>query len=253
MKISIVTINWNNKEGLEKTIESVIKQTYTNIEYIIIDGASTDGSVDIIDSNKEKFAYWVSEPDKGIYNAMNKGLEKATGAYILFLNSGDYLANNLVIETIINKVKDEEDVFYGNIGVYQKGRLHEINSASKVEYFKRYQHNLPPHPAIFIKSNLLRDCGGFNESFKVISDVILIAKIFSSEKTSYKFVNMLVTIFDTDGLSSKMENQNLIYEERKRFVSQEYPQYLDDFEMIYKQSLFKKIKGALLRLKVALK
>lgn len=248
MKISIVTINRNNKEGLEKTVKSVIRQTYSNLEYIIIDGASTDGSLDVINDYREKLACWISEPDKGIYNAMNKGLGKATGDYILFLNSGDYLANDSVIETIISHVHDE-DVYYGNIGVYQNGQLHEIPSASKVEYCKRYQHDLPPHPAVFIKSNLLRDCGGFDESYKIISDVVLIARIFSIEKTKYKYINTLITIFNTEGISSNKDNQKTVYEERKRFILHEFPHYLNDFESILKQSLFKRIITGLKRFK----
>ena len=91
LKISIITINYNNKSGLEKTIESVLQQTYDNIEYLVIDGNSTDGSKDVIKKYKHRISYWVSEPDSGIYNAMNKGGTKATGDYLLFLNSGDVL------------------------------------------------------------------------------------------------------------------------------------------------------------------
>ena len=89
--ISIITINYNNKSGLSRTIESVINQTYSNIQYIIIDGASTDGSKKIIKKYEHHISYWISEPDSGIYNAMNKGVDKAVGDYLLFLNSGDYL------------------------------------------------------------------------------------------------------------------------------------------------------------------
>lgn len=92
MKISIITINFNNKDGIEKTISSVVAQTYKDIQYIIIDGDSTDGSVEVIKKYHEDIDYWISEPDKGIYDAMNKGILKATGDYVLFLNSGDYLS-----------------------------------------------------------------------------------------------------------------------------------------------------------------
>ncbi len=89
MKLSIITINKNNAYGLRKTIQSVINQTYSNIEYIIIDGASTDGSIDVIKKFEDKIDWWASEPDTGIYNAMNKGIKIATGDYCQFLNSGD--------------------------------------------------------------------------------------------------------------------------------------------------------------------
>jgi glycosyltransferase involved in cell wall biosynthesis len=90
-KLSIITINYNNLEGLQRTVESVVNQTWQEFEYIVIDGGSTDGSADFIESQSETIDYWVSEPDKGIYNAMNKGIAKASGEYLLFLNSGDHL------------------------------------------------------------------------------------------------------------------------------------------------------------------
>ena len=89
MRLSIITINYNNREGLRKTIESVVNQTYRNFEYIIIDGGSTDGSVEVVKEYADRISYWVSEPDNGIYNAMNKGVLAANGKYIQFLNSGD--------------------------------------------------------------------------------------------------------------------------------------------------------------------
>ena len=89
MKLSVITINFNNRDGLRKTIESVVNQTYNDFEYIIIDGGSTDGSVDVIKEYADRIDYWVSEPDKGIYNAMNKGIDVAKGEYCIFMNSGD--------------------------------------------------------------------------------------------------------------------------------------------------------------------
>lgn len=114
MKLSIITVNRNNTEGLRKTIESVVSQTYTDFEYIIIDGASTDGSVDIIKEYADRITYWVSEPDNGIYNAMNKGILKAKGEYLQFLNSGDWLVDEGVLQTMI-KYTDDVDILIGNI------------------------------------------------------------------------------------------------------------------------------------------
>ena len=113
MKFSIITVNYNNKEGLRKTIESVIHQTFNDYEYIIIDGGSTDGSVDIIKEYNDKISYWISEKDKGIYNAMNKGIRVSTGDYLLFLNSGDHLSENNVLEKVFPYL-DGTDFVYGN-------------------------------------------------------------------------------------------------------------------------------------------
>ncbi len=100
MLLSIITINYNDKFGLERTIKSVQEQTFTNFEHIIIDGGSTDGSKEVIEANKNSFSYWVSEPDKGIYNAMNKGIKEAKGEYLFFLNSGDHLNGQNALDKI---------------------------------------------------------------------------------------------------------------------------------------------------------
>ena len=113
-KLSIITINYNNKSGLEQTIKSVVNQNAEkHTEHIIIDGGSNDGSLDVIDENKEHFSYWCSEKDNGIYHAMNKGIAHATGEYLLFLNSGDFLEPE-VIATVLNELTGT-DIIYGDI------------------------------------------------------------------------------------------------------------------------------------------
>ena len=102
-KLSIITVNLNNKAGLQKTIESVFSQTFTDYEYLVIDGGSEDGSKELIKKYENKFVYWVSEKDKGIFNAMNKGILKASGEYLLFLNSGDYFYDSAVLDDVFDK------------------------------------------------------------------------------------------------------------------------------------------------------
>src|SRR5688500_2837476 len=118
-KLSIITINLNNISGLIKNFDSVFEQTFKDLEYIIIDGGSTDGSKEIIEKNAAKFSYSVSEKDKGIYNAMNKGIVKEKGEYIYFLNSGDYLVNNEVIDKVFHETEDK-DIIYGDVIVADK-------------------------------------------------------------------------------------------------------------------------------------
>ena len=113
MKLSIITINFNDREGLDKTIQSVINQAYKEFEYIVIDGASTDGSVDVIKKYADKLTHWVSEPDSGIYNAMNKGTQMASGEYCLYLNSGDFLAEDDVLERLFENDFNEDIVSCG--------------------------------------------------------------------------------------------------------------------------------------------
>ena len=114
MQLSIITINYNNGDGLQRTIESVIKQNFKSYEYIVIDGGSTDKSIDVIKRNKNHINYWISEPDTGIYNAMNKGIRKATGEYLIMINSGDVLVNEDVLDTVFKK-NNNSDIIYGDV------------------------------------------------------------------------------------------------------------------------------------------
>ena len=111
-KLTIITINYNNLEGLKRTVESVLNQTWQEFEYIVIDGGSNDGSAEYIESQSEHIDYWVSEPDKGIYNAMNKGIAKARGEYLLFLNSGDHLYSAKVLEENYGKIADFDLIYF---------------------------------------------------------------------------------------------------------------------------------------------
>ena len=128
MKLSVITINFNNKEGLAKTIVSVVGQTTRDFEWIIIDGGSTDGSRELIENNSDYITYYVSEPDKGIYNAMNKGIVASHGEYLLFLNSGDYLYNKDVIEQVIPLLRDK-DIYVGRINSIGKDNASEKEQA----------------------------------------------------------------------------------------------------------------------------
>ena len=156
MKFSIITINYNNKDGLERTVKSVISQTFQDFEYIIIDGGSTDGSVDVIKKFADRIDYWVSEPDKGVYNAMNKGIQQAHGDYLNFMNSGDCYYDKYRLEKIM-KYNLEADFVIGR-------DFHEdsINGSSFTSIhpllpnsFYFYISTLP-HQSAFIKKEMLK-------------------------------------------------------------------------------------------------
>lgn len=239
--ITIVTVNRNNAAGLERTIQSVLKQTYLDIEYIVIDGNSNDASVEVIKSYESKINYWISEKDRGLYHAMNKGLWKANGSYILHLNSGDYLASPSVIENVVKNLGNA-DILYGNIALPDGLSLKILKGPAELHYATRYQHNLPAHPSIFPKTALLREIGGFNESYEIIADVAAISNLFCVDQVKWRFLDELITILEPGGLSSDSNNQSLIYQERRKFISAEHATYLEDFEKIYKVSFFNKIK-----------
>ena len=201
MKLSIITINFNNRDGLQKTIDSVISQTWHDYEWIIIDGGSTDGSKDLIEKYQEYFAYWCSEPDKGVYNAMNKGIAKAKGEYLNFMNSGDSYASNEVLEKVFNSGYNT-DILYG----YMK-RLSldgPLNNQSmmkdKVEWYDFYNDTFP-HQSSFIKRLLFKKCGKYDESYKALADWKFFIKTVVYKGASFHFLPIVVAIYECGGIS----------------------------------------------------
>jgi glycosyltransferase involved in cell wall biosynthesis len=205
-KISIVTVNLNNEEGLKKTIESVINQTYFDkVNYIIIDGGSTDGSIDVIDKYIDYLSYYVSEKDNGVYNAMNKGIDVCNSEYIQFLNSGDYFHTNDVLEEIYEEL--DTDIVYGALNVHKKdGKTYIINDD--------YMLNKGlPHPSCFTKTEILKN-HKFNENYKIISDWIFFFEEICCKHTPYKCLKTIVADFPLGGLSSDYnatETEKAIY------------------------------------------
>ena len=217
MKLSIITINYNNRDGLRKTIESVVAQTTRDFEYIIIDGGSTDGSVDVIKEYADRIDYWVSEPDKGIYNAMNKGVAAAHGDFCQFLNSGDWLYSNIVIEAVLPYLIQDYDILSGEQVLHLsdgqfKGQY--IPTPERLSSLYFIQATLP-HPASFIKSELLRK-RPYNESYKIIADWIFFFESFLYGNIRFQKLLCKIACFDAGGISgSQIE---LREEERKRFT-----------------------------------
>ncbi|WP_035362250.1 glycosyltransferase family 2 protein [Dyadobacter alkalitolerans] len=242
MKLSIITINYNNAEGLQKTIESVVNQTSQDFEYIIIDGGSTDGSVEVIHKYQDKCAYWISEPDRGIYHAMNKGIMQAKGEYCQFVNSGDYLQDSDVTERMLLNMPDCSFI-YGN-------RLRQINGRTEIErsYAGRQITLLDMyrstffHATAYIKRSLFEKYGLYDESFRIVSDwkFFLIAIGLNDEKVIYKDIN--VVWFDSTGISST--NLELDKLERRAVLAKVLPQsILSDYQSFAREGvIFRRLK-----------
>ena len=240
MKLSIITINYNNVEGLKRTLASVAEQSYRDVEHIIIDGGSTDGAVDAIkeyvqkvDSRESKVnrVKWSSEPDKGIYNAMNKGIKKATGAYIQILNSGDILAAPNVTERMMNAIytvhytpytENIPDILYGNM-IRKDYATGKIDGKSKeVEYsLRQYFASTMNHDCCYIRRDLFQTYGLYDESLKIVSDWkwFLLAIGLGNVKPIY--VDIDVTIFDCSGISET--NLELRNKERRQVLEEVLP------------------------------
>lgn len=198
MRLSIITINYNNHDGLQKTIDSVVSQTFKDFEWVVIDGGSTDGSRELIEQFADRIAYWVSEPDRGVYHAMNKGIAQAKGEYLQFLNSGDWLYDKAVLERCFNHDFDA-DVMYGNCVFHYAGYDSQCCYPSRLTFERLYKGNIA-HCASFIRREVLAN-EGYNEELKIASDLEFWMKLALRNGT-FHHLEEFVAVFDTTGLSS---------------------------------------------------
>lgn len=195
--ISVVTVVYNGQENLEQTINSVLDQTYDNVEYIIIDGGSKDKTLEIIQKYDDKIDYWVSEPDGGIYMAMNKAASLATGDYIAFLNADDWYNNNTV-ELVVTSIGDNDiDYIYGNTDIYEENTF----LSTSREKLKQYKFNTPfGHQSLFVKVKYLLS-EPFNTKYKVLADYNFMLGLII-KNLSYKYIDQSIVNYRTGGISS---------------------------------------------------
>ena len=273
IRLSIITINYNNAEGLRKTLASVVAQTYPNIEHIIVDGNSTDNSVDVIREYAEQVkgerlevkgqenskadtqastlytirhtptkhnVLWVSEPDKGIYNAMNKGIRMATGEYIQILNSGDILAADDVTERMFQAMgngqwaidnetnrqspianRPQIPIFYGNmIKVNAQGKV--VGKSGYTEYsLRQFYSSTLNHDCAYIRKDLFEEYGLYDENLKIVSDWKWYLQAIGLGMVKPEYVNIDVTIFDDGGISET--NLALRNAERRKVLEEVLP------------------------------
>jgi glycosyltransferase len=208
MKISIITVVYNNVATLETAILSVLSQTYQDIEYIIIDGGSTDGTLDVIDKYKQKISCVISETDKGIYDAMNKGVSKATGEIIGILNSDDLYEDQDVINDVFLAFLESPniDVVYGDLLYVKYSDTNKLvrNWISK-SYYPRYfdDGNVPPHPSLFVKKAVYQKISLFNLSYKLAADYELMLRIFKVHEFKSKYLNRYMVRMRLGGATNK--------------------------------------------------
>lgn len=238
MKLSIITINRNNASGLEKTIRSVASQINKGFEYIIVDGASTDDSVEVIKENEKEFAClkWVSEPDKGIYNAMNKGLRMASGEYVQILNSADCLAADDIVERMLDELEKQGNpsILYGNmVKCFPDGRkkVDKCFAGQEITMLGMYTGTLNHDPA-YVRRDLFDKYGFYDENLKIVSDWkwYLQAIILGDEKP--KYADLDVTLFDMAGISENADSKQMIQKERQMVLEELIPSvYLRDYDL----------------------
>ena len=212
-KISIITITFNAEKHIERTIKSIIEQTYKNIEYIIIDGCSKDATIKIIKNYKKYIHYWLSEPDTGLYNAMNKGIKKATGDYLLFMNAGDQLYSQETLQNILQSDSELQDIYYGettitdeNEKIIGKRRL----SAPKKLSWKSFKKGMRVSHQSFIPKRKITPM--YDETYKFSADFDWCIKILK-KASKIKNTNLIITRYLDGGLTK----QNLIPSLKERF------------------------------------
>lgn len=237
MKITIITINKDNCPGLRQTLESVVRQTYFHtIEYVVVDGGSIDGSRELLDDYDQKLDYWVSEPDKGIYNAMNKGVAHATGDYVLFLNSGDYLSSDDVIErvqAVISNASVHEDVFFiGSVNcVTESGVVTGTHSYdASVQSLWDFLCKVIPHQSAFIPRRLLAECP-YDESYKISADFKFFMEMLQIRMKPVVTLDFVVSNYDVTGISS-VETRKSIEERHRAFLETLPPNIAADYKRV---------------------
>lgn len=240
MKVSVITINYNNRSGLEKTSESVVAQEYPDYEWIVIDGGSTDGSVEVIKSYERYIKYWCSCPDRGIYHAMNKGIAQASGDYCLFLNSGDSFHSPCVLGEFAAKVRrGGSDFVTGAVQIEGKNKK-EIKKAPEQVTGRFIFKESVCHQSTFIKASVLRK-NPYREDFKIVSDWLLMLEELLLHRASYSPMDTVVSNYNLEGISFTRYWQ--VAEERREGAKTVLGErlYNDYVKLCYGESIVEKV------------
>ena len=217
LKVSIITVVYNRKKTIARAIESVLKQTYQEIEYIIIDGCSTDGTVEILQTyNDGRISKLISEPDGGIYSALNKGLQLATGDVVGFIHSDDFLAHENVVAQLASVFEKDEtcDMVYGDLSFFDSENIDKVTRNYSSKFFKTWMMRFalqPAHPTVYTRKRVYETVGGFNENYRISADFDWLLRFFWFTKYNFQYlpitmVNMQQGGASTGGLKSMIKH-----------------------------------------------
>ncbi len=220
MKYSIITVNFNNKAGLNKTLESILSQSCKDYELIVIDGGSTDGSKDLLEAHSDHIDYWVSEPDKGIYNGMNKGIQKARGEFINFMNSGDTFYDKTTLQQVTEQM-DGSDILVGSdYNVDPKTGASAMTELPLRVSMSTFFVQTFPHQSSFIRRSLFDNCL-YDEQLRIVADWKFFLDKVVYENCSVKLLHMPVSLREQDGISNTQSERAT--EERTEVLTQLLP------------------------------
>ena len=224
--LSIITVNLDDKSGLSRTVESIKNQNFQDFEFIIIDGGSKDESLEVIKENETLINYWVSEKDSGIYNAMNKGINKASGKYILFLNSGDYLLSKDALSIDFKTIT--QDIVYGHLTHNNNNVLNTSAYKDNIDLGFFFKSTLP-HGSTFIKRELFLNYGLYKTDYIIVSDWIFFLERIVIDSCSTLNLNKAVSVFTLGGISTRPENKDLVKQERDRYLNTIMPSFVQAY------------------------
>ena len=241
-KISIITACYNAEKTIEQTIQSVVNQTYDNIEYIIVDGASTDGTMDIVRKYEEQVDIIISEPDEGIYDAFNKGAKVATGDYIQYLNADDYLIADDVINGVSIFIKNNNNpvLVYGGILIINEDTGYKRLRNKQFMLVDIQRGEMIPHPATFLNRDILLEMELFDTQYVIAADYNLICKVYKKYSDSILHHSKIISAFRVGGISSDFKNKKRVSIEVKKVVSHHFKNHSYEVQEISNESFLKK-------------
>lgn len=214
MKISLITVCHNAEATLADTLLSVQGQSYSNIEHILIDGASSDGTVDLVRKHEKSLAFWVSEPDHGIYDAMNKGIQQATGDVVGFLNADDIFENDMVLEWIAKAFSDTGiSACYGDLVYVDNADLRRVIRYYRSKYFtpgRIAQGVMPAHPTLYVKKDIFQKYGLFKTDYRIAADFEFVARVFSKQTIQFHYIPKILIRMRIGGVSTRSIKSNIV-------------------------------------------
>ena len=230
-KISIITINYNDKNGLDKTIKSVLGQTFTNYEFIIIDGGSNDGSSELVIENKANVDYWVSEKDSGVFNAMNKGIRAATGEFLIFMNSGDVFNAATTLEEVMPDLTNQSDIYYGD-NFKESPTSKRLKTYPEKLTFSFFYSSAINHQSTFIRKSLFDEHFYYNEDYKIASDWEFFVYVICHQNVPCKYLKKTIAIYDFTGISSSPKFSDLFAKEKQQTIEKYFPAFAEDYKNV---------------------
>ena len=231
IKISIITINYNDRAGLQKTLKSVVTQTHQDFEFIVIDGGSTDGSKELIEEQKDHINYWVSEKDEGVFNAMNKGILVAKGEFIIFMNSGDIFNDDAVLQDIVPELTDKYDIYYGDNYKESPSSKRLKTYPEKLSFSFFYTSSIN-HQSTFIRKSLFEEHFYYNEQYKIASDWEFFVYTICHKNVTYKYLKKTIAVYDFTGISSSPKFSDLFAKEKQQTIEKYFPAFAEDYKNV---------------------